>query len=234
MKSLVIVSLFSFSTSIAVAQQQVINVDKDDYNAAHFFQTVSGQPVLTAKFVRLSEGTPYFSDNWLKATITSLQGTVYKGIRVKLDLTDGKLHYLDAKGNEFISSTPIKELVLTDSINNKDFRFISSSGAPYLKEGWYLSLIDGDATLYKVFQKSVREDKPYGSAVTEQRIVTLQKFVLVYNGQAHNIKNTKELPSILSNKKPEMEAFIKAQNSKASTEEKLAAAITYYNSLAVK
>ena len=233
MKSFLCITLLIFISLIA-ASQQTVNVDKDDYNAGNFFYSVSGEPVVTAKFVKLVEGTPFFTDEWLKSTIVTPQGKVYNNVPVKLDLMDGTLHYLDAKGVEFISTTPIQEVILIDSSKNQNFRFISSFSLRTLKEGWYSPLIEGKVALFKVYHKLLRENKPYGSAVAEQRIITQEKFVLVFNNQAFYLKNDKEVPSILEDKKEEVEAFIKRQNKKRSLQERLVETITFYNSIVEK
>lgn len=233
MKFFLCICLFAF-TSLIARSQNTVNVDKDDYNAGNFFYSVSGEPVVTAKFVKLVEGTPFFTDEWLKSTIIVPQGKRFHNVRVKLDLMDGTLHYLDAKGVEFIAVTPIKEVILIDSVKNQNFRFVSSFSLRTLKEGWYSPLIEGNVSLFKIYHKILREDKPYGSAVAEQKIVTQERFVLIVNDQPFYLKNEKEVPSVLENKKAELEAFMKTQNKKRSLQERLIETITFYNSLVEK
>lgn len=232
MKLFITIVLFSFAST--ALSQQVVNVDKDDYNAGNFFFTIGGEPVVKAKFVRLVEGTPFYVDEWLKSTIITPQGKVFKDIQVKLDLMDGHLHYLDAEGTEYIATTHVKEIIFNDSVNNKAFRFISSFSLPNLKQGWYVPLVQGKNSLYKIFDKVLREDKPYGSALTEQRIVTKEKYVIVYNKQAFYLKNDKEVPSVLADKKAIVESFMKCQNKKQPLQEKLVETVKYYNTLIAK
>lgn len=230
MKPFLLIAFFSLATATTLAQQ-VINVDKDEYNAGNYYLNMGGEPVVSAKFIRLVEGTPYYVDEWQKSTIITPQGKAIKDISIKLDLMDGTLHYLDAKGTEYIATTQVKEVVLNDSVTNKDFRFISSLSLPFLKQGWYVPLVQGTASLYKSFDKTLREDKPYGSALTEQKIVTKEKYVIVYNNQAFYLKNEKEVPSVLADKKGEVEAFLKTGNKKQPLQEKLMETVKYYNTL---
>ncbi len=60
MKAL-LTALFVAVTASAFAQQ-VIDVDKADNIPLNSFYTVSGSPVVTARFVRLVNGTPYFNE----------------------------------------------------------------------------------------------------------------------------------------------------------------------------
>lgn len=233
MKSFFCSFCFSFIATVALSQQ-VVNVDKDEYNAANFFYSVGGEPVVKAKFVRLVDGSPFFLDEWLKSTIITPMGKVYNDVSVKLDLMDGSLHYLDPKGMEFIAETPIKEIILKDSLNNKNYRFISSFSLRMLKGGWYMPLVEGKVSLFKAFDKKLRESKPYGSAVAEQSISTKERYILIYNDQPFYLKNDKEIPSILTEKQQELEAFMKAQNKKKALENRLIETVTYYNTLLVK
>lgn len=233
MKSFLCFCCFSFIASIALSQQ-VVNVDKDEYNAGNLFFSVGGEPVVKAKFIRLVDGSPFFLDMWLNSTITTTMGKVYNNIPVKLDLLEGKFHYLDPKGVEFIASTPIKEVTLKDSVKSENYRFVSSFNLPMLKGGWYVPLAEGSVSLFKSFTKTIREIKPYNSAVSEQSIVTKEKYILIYNNQAFYLKNDKDVPSILADKKEALETFMKAQNKKQALETRLIETIAFYNTLVIK
>jgi hypothetical protein len=105
---------------------------------------------------------------------------------------------------------------------------------PQLKGGWHIVLAEGKTSLFKAMAKKISEYKPYGSSTTEQVIKTSESFVLIHNEQAFPLKNQKELLVILSDKKEELQAFVKKQDSKLSTEDKLTETVNYYNSLFVK
>ena len=57
--------LFISSCTIVFAQR-IIDVDKLEGSALNYFRSVNGEPTMYTKFVRLVEGTPYFSDKWMK------------------------------------------------------------------------------------------------------------------------------------------------------------------------
>src|SRR4051812_3149368 len=103
--------------------QKVIDVSKQDVTVgSDIFYTVGGTPFVNAKFVSLVEGTPYFKDEWLKAKITMPAGKEYKDISVKIDLFDNELHYLDNKNTEFIATSAVKEVDISDAPGNT-YRF---------------------------------------------------------------------------------------------------------------
>ena len=215
--------------------QKALDVTSGAVHAGSFFLSVNGEPVLVAKFTKLVEGSPYFMDEWAKGDVVMPKGTTYKDIPLKLDLIDQEVRYKDDKEREFIANSAIREIYLkgTDGISN--YHFVHSSfleKAEGMGKGWYQLLSSGEASLYKGYKKTVNENKPYGSATTEQRIQTTEQYIVLIGGKATTIKKIKELPSVLSAKKAEIEKFISSDEQKsASMEERILASIAYFNTL---
>ena len=106
--------------------QQVVDVSKQDVHMSpNLFYVSGGEPFVNAKFVNLVEGTPYFTDEWLKGIAFDAASQEYKDIKFKIDLIDNTLHYLDDKEKEYVATVPLRELILTDSSGN-NYRFIHS------------------------------------------------------------------------------------------------------------
>jgi hypothetical protein len=233
MKSLLFVS-FLFWTAVAAAQT-TINVDKVDGLPFNSVYTVSGTPFVNYRFVRLTDGTPYFKDAWMKGLVVSDKNLRFQSAQVKLDLLDNTLHFLTAENEELVCTLPIKEVTLIDTVNGRSYYFFHTAFVPLLaseKKDWYLQLVNGKASLFQAFNKTVQETKPYGSSVTEQKIVTTEEFIILRNGAPVRAKKLKELPEIMSDKKSELEAFLKQDAGKnASTAERMAAVVSYYNTL---
>lgn len=223
------------ASSPAVFSQQVINVDKSDGIPVNSFYTVNGAPVVSARFVRLTEGTPYFKDDWMKGLAISDKNLRYQNAQVKLDLFENELHYLGSNGTEMICTIPLKDITLTDTLSGTSYHFVHSAAVPALsqvKKGWYMPLAEGKASLYLSFVKTVQEYKPYNSSVAEQKIMTAEEFLLAANGTLFKLKKPKDLPDMLADKKAELEAFLKKDEMKnGSNAERLAAMVGYYNSL---
>ncbi|HZH37437.1 MAG TPA: hypothetical protein VEX65_09185 [Flavisolibacter sp.] len=215
--------------------QQVIDVDKMDRIPVNTFYSVGGEPVVTARFVRVVEGTPFFQDRWLKGLVISDKNTRYQNNRVKFNILDNEIHFLNEKGEEFSTAMVFKELKLTDTVFGTTYRFLHSSALPAFssaKVGLYLQLVEGDVSLYQEVTKTIRENKPYGSAVTEQKIVNTEEYYLVQKGTAVSVKKPKDIPDILAGKKNELEAFLKNDSMrKASHAEMMKALVSYYNNL---
>ena len=219
-----------FLSIISIAQK-TIDVDKTTGVPQNSFYSVGGEPFVNIKFVRLASGTPYFNDEWMKGTGISGTGIVYKAGVLKLDLFDNKVHFLDASGNEMIATSPLKELILTDTLSGKSYHFVHSSlfASPTIKQGWYLVLAAGTIGLYQYFSKMITETKPYGSATTEQHIITKDEYYLYHNTALHQIKKLKDLPAILTDRKKELEEFLNKHSKNISLAEQLTASVKFYN-----
>jgi hypothetical protein len=219
--------------------QQVIDVSKQDVRVgSNIFFVSGGEPFVTTKFVNLVEGTPYFKDEWLKGLVVDKSNHEYKDIQLKIDLMANTVHYLGENEKEFVATTTVKEIVLTDAAGD-NYRFVHSSGLETVvnveKGKWYLWLASGTASLYKKFEKDLTEFKGYGSATTEQRIKTHEKYVILYNNSFLEVKKIKDVPSILAAKKKELEAFLKTKDDdKASMDDRMVKLIEYYNSLVIE
>jgi hypothetical protein len=229
-----IILLITFS--ITLSAQKVVDVTKQEAGVLglNLFYSVSGEPILTAKFVKITEGTPFYKDEWKKSSVILSNGAEVKDVPIKLNLLENKVHFLDKNGKELISYSPIREVVITDDVSGENSRFVSStylhSNPP--KSGWYQWLHSGDAALFKYINKDVSETKPYGSATVEQRIRTSEKYYVLYNNTFFLLKSLKDIPNVLANKKGELEQhYQQISKMKTTADDKFTQMILYYNLL---
>ncbi len=208
-----------------------------DIVAGSLFYSVGGKPILTTDNFKVVEGSYFFNEEWMSAIIVLNNGAQYKNIRAKLDLVKGSLHYQDQFGINFIADPNIKEIVLTDTAADINYRFIDAAAVTgekiTKKQQWYLWLSSGKASLYKLFDKQASEQKPYNSATTEIRIQTVEKYFIHYNGTFFDVKKIKEIPSVLAIKKSELEAFLTSDKliNITSKDDKFVELIQHFNFL---
>ncbi len=170
----------------------------------------------------------------MKGVALSANGDRYRSPKVRLDLLDNQLYFLNDKEQEFVCTTPMKEVTLTDTSSGTAYHFVHASSMPLSpgKKGWYQVLVKGKVPLYRYFTKILNETMPYGSSVSEQKITTSEEFLIGYNGALHSTRKLKDVPAILSNKRGELEKYMDADVMKTgTTAEKMTALVTYYNSL---
>jgi len=223
------------SSTISVLAQKAVDVTQGNNSAMSpsFFTVVNGEPVVFAKFTKIVDGTPYFSDEWMKGNVVINAGSEFAGIYLKLDLYDNEVHYRDPKGNELIAATPIQKLILFDSSSQRVFTFINGA---YINtndhvKGWYQLLADGKASMFKQIKKRMSEDKPYGSATIERSVRTSFQYYALYNGNFIQVKKFKELPDVLSDKKEEITKYIEGNNLPGKTDDDYSKVFNYYNGL---
>ncbi len=221
--------------NISLSAQQNVDVSSGNVNAlsTSFFKVVGGEPFVSARFTKLVDGTPYFKNDWLKGKIILDGGQEFKGMEIKLDLYDSKVHYKDEKGQELIATSTIKKVVLFDTAARQVFNFVNGSFIETSDKisGWYQLLAEGKVSLLKKFEKKLEETKPYGSATVEQSIVSSPRYFIVINKTLAEIKKLKDLPDILPDKKEEIAAYIKTKKLSKRNDESVESVINYYNGL---
>ncbi|GAA4739491.1 hypothetical protein [Flavisolibacter ginsenosidimutans] len=229
-----LLAALAFFVSVPCFAQRTVNVDKTDGLPHDAFAAVNGEAFVNTKFVRLTEGSPYFKEAWLSGVGIDANNNRYKAAPLRLDLYDNQVHFLDAYGTEMISTTALKQVTLSDSLAGKTYRFFHFSLFPSRppRQGWYLQLASGNVALYQYFVKSASEWQPYNAATKEQRIMTIEEYYLVKPGSVEQVKKPKDLLPLLSDKQKELDAWLRTANTKGqSNAEQLSALVNYYNSL---
>lgn len=224
--------------SVPCFAQKVVDVSKENLPlTSNLFYTVAGVPFSNYKYVKLVEGSPYFNENWMRGRIMMSKGSVYDSILVRIDLMENALHYLDKEGNEMVATSPVKTIWLSDDITGKNYQFDHSQ---YMQldalpdPAWYQVLDSGRVILYKKHIKTINEDKPYSSALVEQKMVTTFTYLLKVNNVLFPVKKLKDLPNLLQDKREELTTFILNKSLAGRSEENYIDLISYYNSFFIK
>lgn len=221
-------------TCIQVSAQRVIDVNNvEDKTILQNFYISGGEPFSNLQYVRLIDGSPYYNDKWMKGTVYFEDGTGYTGLYLKLDLLKGNIHYQGFDKAEYVVQADIKKVVLTDTVNSTSAEFINSQywNTPGVYKGWYQVIKEGNAGLYKLHRKILRENKKYGVSTTEQEIETKPQYIVLMDKKAFQVKKFKDLPEILHDKKNEISEFIKVQDLDGKKESDYVQVIEYYNGL---
>ena len=220
--------------------QKVVDVDKEAAGSATVFNymyTVAGTPFVNAKFARVVEGSPFFNEQMMKGAIILSEGKEYRNILARINLLDFQVNYIGDKQIELVASTPIREVVLWDTISNKDYRFISSNfieAAEKPEKDFYELLQAGKVELYKQHKKQLLESKPYGSATVEQRIQTEIFYFVLKEKQWKRIKKLKDLTTLLNDKATDIAKFTSDNKISGDNQANFESVIAHYNSLFIK
>lgn len=231
--SLLIGLVLAISTSFG---QRVVDVDKTDSPISNVFYTVGGEPVSIAKYVRVVEGSPFFSDNWLWGSLTLPGGRKYDTILLRLDLSANEVQYMDNQGNPLIATSPVAEIWLTDTNQNK-IHFVHSSAITASNPpavGWYQLLVGGKVSLLKGFTKEITEVARYSTGVRDQTINTKTTYYLLNEGKLYEIKKIGAIPDLLTEKKADLEKYISANRLNSKSDGSFISLVSYYNSIVTK
>lgn len=224
---LLFISLLSFS--------QTIDVDKNDKRLAAISNlSTSGAPYINAKFVRVVSGSPFFNEQMMRGILISKDGTEYRNIIIRLNLLESQVNFLNNKQEELIVGTPLQEVTLLDSVNQKNYHFIFSDyveSTDKVEKGFYQILQKGKAGLYAQHKKVLKETRAYNSATYEQNIETYVTYYLLLGGQWKKINKMKDLPALLIDKKTEVQEYINSKRLSGYKQEEVESVINYYNSL---
>ena len=234
MKKLLLIALPLLALQ-AQAQNNVVDVDKNTKPLDNReFYASGGFPLSSTKYVQVTGGTPYLSENWMKATIVTPNGNAYNNLRLKVDLIDNSVIYLNPAGEEMVCIAPLNRISLRDTTTGKVFLLESTSSlAGYSGDkGWLELLSGGNLTLYKQTSKSISESKAYGSSVTEQRIRASEKYLVSIGGVVTRIKKVKEIADLVpAAKRQQLLDQIEKEKWSGKKESDYIKAVEYYNSL---
>jgi hypothetical protein len=177
--------------------------------------------------------SPFFSDKWMKSTLVFANGKTQSGLSVKLDLFENKIYFLDDAGNEMVSTTPVKEVVLADTAGNKMYRLKHSSAFKIagVEAGWYQLLCVGQAELYKKIIKALPRSMAQQSEQDIKPLETSIQFFLLIKDNLFRIKKGKDIPELAGEKKTQLQTYAKSKNLNGKLEENLIELVEYYNTL---
>jgi hypothetical protein len=218
-------------TALNAGSQKVIDIGKNNYSISpgNFFTNV--------KYFKLVEGSPYFNENWMRGSVITSQGTKYDSIMLRLDLYENVLQYIDPQGNEMVATSPIRAVILSDSITGKKYEFDNASfinATNKIESCWYQLLTDGRAALYKKIEKTFSESRPYGSATLERRMTDEAQYFIFVNSVFTRVKKIKDIPQFLPDKKEEMTKYINSKNLNSKSDSDFANVLDHYNGIASK
>jgi len=180
-----------------------------------------------------ASGSPFFLDRWMKSTLVLMDGKTQVGLLIKLDLFENKVYFLDESGNENISTTPIREVILIDTLNQGTYRFIHStaiktSGA---ETGWYQLLCAGNVQLYKKIIKALPRSSSQPLEEEIKPLETSVQFFLLINENLLKIKKVKDIPELIGEKKTQLQEYSRSKNLNGKSEKDMIELVEYYNSL---
>jgi len=237
MRSLLIASAL-FLSCLSGKTQQVVDVGTNDFDATNHrgvVNNVMGQLYQPTKYVKVTAGSPFFKDQYLKARLIDDKGDSYASNSVRLNLLDNQINFLDAEGTERVTTTPMKAVMLTDSASGAQFMFVLGEDLPKAERSlakiWFQVLVNDTVSLCRQIKKSIHETIAYGTSTTDEDIVTADLYFVQINGVFSRVKTWADLIQLFSDKKDPIDQYVHSHHLKGKSVEDYTQLVQFYNSI---
>lgn len=212
--------------------QRIVNVDKGgDFENEGLFYMVGGEPVVLSRYIKVVEGSAFFSDTWLPGALKLNSGSIYDSALLKLDLLANEVHFQDKAGQAFIATSPIAEIWLTDVTGESHHFYNAFAISSTIKKGWYKLISDGNLRLLQHDEKQLSEIAGYNTGLKNHKIVTYSTYLVWQDSLVLPVKKIGTIAEKLTHKQGELEAYIKKNKLGSKNAADFIALVAYYNSL---
>ena len=201
-----------------------------------FMNDANGRPMFWGSQY-VADGSPYLREEYNWAEVTTVEGKVYRDIRIKFNLMDRVVQYLGDDGKEMIATLPVKSIkfpVIPAESGTISIMLSSVNGALNTPDAAIYEVLDsGKVTLLKKISVTYRDEKKYSEAVITRHFDRQETYyILTPDGQLNKLeKNRSFITSMLLDKKTEVEQYIDSNKLKCKTLKDLQMIVEYYNSL---
>lgn len=224
MKKITALALVSVCSYAAQAQKAVGNP---------LFLHMHDKMVQVDKYNDILSGTVFVDSNWQLGAVLLENGTLVENVRIRINVLDDEIHYIDESGKEMVSTQNIKSVIFKKAGNDTTGVFVSkyafSGKDAGMPGGWMQLLAKGKASLLKKYHKSIIESKGYSSATVEKNIVTEVRYFVWYNGELVRVKNVSEVAAAINN--PAVDKQLSNMKKNGKSEMELKALVDYFNTL---
>jgi len=240
MKYLLLASAVTLASLSGSAQEMSFpTLNKGDYSSTDnrvVTSSVDGHIYFPTEYAKLTSGTPFFQDQFMKADLIDAEKKLYACNAVRINLLTNEVNFLDpASGKEMVVSAPLKWIRLTDPASNNKYLFIMGDQVPSIKKAqagtWFQVLVNERVSLCRQETKSVKETIVFGQD-KQASISTDDFYFLNMNGDFKRVGGWKNLQELLSDKKGALDQYIHDHHLKGKSAEEYTQLVEYYNSLA--
>ena len=203
--------------------------------AQELVKDANGRPIFARQYTDV-QGSPYFSDSWLRGDVKLANGESYKNMNLMYDQVSDELLFKNSKNETMSFKIPVSEFRLINTSANVPETILFRRGYKpadgNTEKDFYQVLCDGETLLLKRWSKKVVESKPYSSASVIKTFEQVQVYYLVKGGIPVRFRREKKaLLEVLSDYSSQLANFIESNNLNLKTEAGLMSLVAYYNSL---
>jgi hypothetical protein len=237
MRYLLIAAAYFLFCQTARSQQVVdVNSDKFSWNdPTSTLNNISGQVYQPVEFVRITAGTPFFDEQYMKARLFDANGESYASHSVRLNLFDNEVNFLDAHGNEMVATTPIKKIQLTDTTTGTQYLFVLGDQIPEADKAqarvWLQVLVNDKISLCRQIKKTIHKIPAYNTATTDEEIVSVDYYFIRMNANFTRVKTWGDLLQLFADKKDAIDQYVHDHHLKGKSAIEYTQLVQYYNSI---
>jgi hypothetical protein len=207
-----------------------------------FVLTVDGYAMMgpvhrSALVPAIQSGSPYFDDSYKFATITLNRGRRIQNVKTRINLETQQVLFLSFNSIEAVMDAgSVKEVSYADTTSGGIVFYKFRTGFPAAdnktRNHFYIVLAEGNCGLLQSVEKKVTEGKNVIDHTVIKSYETFDVFYLFVKGEMKRLKKEKDfILAELSDKQPQLEAYIDENKISFRSVEHIAKLINYYNTL---
>ena len=187
---------------------------------------------VTPKYAKVTEGSPWFREEWSEGSLLLENGRVAEHIQLRLDLFGKEIHYKNTDSQDMVLTTPVRAVMLADPAG----RVIFIPGTRWrdfdkaLDGAWLQVLVNDTVSLLHEIRKSMIDRTPFGGS-TVSIISDFDIYYVQMKGQLQRVHSWSEVPAMFGDKKEALAKFIRDNRLKGHTPGDYAQVVAYYNTL---
>jgi len=233
MKHLFFISwLLIFTFDFCEAQNQDMTKTSDYINS---YSAESVKYNEAAKNIKIAEiqGSPFLTDSFVLGSVYTNNNGQVQNIPVRYNIYTDNIEYIMGASSVLELKNP--ETVEKVDYGNYKLIYLSQSNKNKSKNGFFIVLTDGNATLLSKPGVTLHKPSPPGGYIDAQPPRFSRNpdtyYIKVGKNQAKIIRNKRHLITSFPDSREELSNYIKAHNTKISDQKSLSDLVQFYNSL---
>lgn len=219
----------------SAADRSNVNIKTSGYSVMVNITDKDGKPFVPDMEV---QGTPFFKDSWTHVNLATSDGKAFVNIKARINLHQGTLHFMNAKGVEmYLETNEISRIEVLDSLhpNQVQHTFIklsSTNKAGQVTHDLYQVLAEGKVKLLCLLRKKVQVyTQEYSKEVTRNYEEYESYFVFAKNELTPVKRKESFWETLLQDQWKAVQTYAASNNLGFKSYEDLAKLVTYYNGL---
>jgi hypothetical protein len=177
------------------------------------------------------QGSPYLIDSFVVGSIYTNRNEQFQNIPVRYNIYTENIEYIVGAGSVLELKNP--ETVEKVDYGNFELIYLSQSNKNKSRNGFFIVLTDGNATLLSKPGVTLHKPSPQGGYIDGQPPRFSRNpdtyYIKVGKNKAKIIRNKRHLITSFPDSREELSKYIKTHNTKISDQKSLIDLVQYYN-----